>query len=133
MAINIRGEIYNMQKIEDLSKKKLQITKKIVNQIDTLKKEVINEEKLERKQILTFEKEKKLLHQFEKGIDMLEIVKRNEKNEMVFLKREEYEFAREYYIIKELKELIDELKRLADIELKYFEHYTRKNLYSFDR
>lgn len=135
MPVNIQGEIYNMEKIEELTKKKVELLKKAAHIVDRLKSDFINEEKLDQKSIMDEEKFLKILKEkiasskfiIPVGKTYRQLIPKEGKIEEVNIRkcmyREEEEFSEEIKLVSELHAIIVELKRLTDIEKAYFEHH----------
>ena len=121
MPVNINGEEYSMEEIEALCKKKLAISKQVEQLINRLRKEFLNDEKLEERKLLTIKEMEKIEEKYGEKGDIKRPYKTIEGKGRVFLRRDMNELKQEIELIEEIYNLSKKLLQISNIEREYFE------------
>lgn len=115
----IEGEQYNMEKIARISTKKIKIIETIKSFLKELETDFINEEKLEKKEIITAEQLEKLGYSPTSHPAHIKLLFKNQMQKV--LMRDMKDLSAEFKLIKRLETEIQELVRLTRIEETYFQ------------
>lgn len=122
MPLNINGEIYTLEKIEQLTKQKIVIAKKVEILMKKLIQDHINDEKMEQKEIKTVENISDMVHKIPKG-ESIATVNKHINGELNFMSRDIQELNKELQLVNEIHNLLTNLVKITNVEEAYFKHH----------